>query len=136
MNAEQTLAEMEESLKPKPVPPKPPKKTAVDVEKALLQLPQISKRLTKVAKDLPKIGAVLNRIEADRKNELGLIEKFDFDLQSLVVKTDQNLKQIGGVGRQLEEKLRSLEVLEAKYRGMIDRVNGVLDTLERKLKQL
>ncbi|MDH5786982.1 MAG: hypothetical protein OEZ40_01640 [Candidatus Bathyarchaeota archaeon] len=70
-----------------------------------------------------------------------LLDSFASDVKSLTARLDLNLKKIDGVQAELREQIQKqvssrLDVFEAKQRLMIKRVDGVLQELERVLRQM
>lgn len=58
------------------------------------------------------------------------------DMKTLTKQVTLNLKNIDAVQEGLQKRINQFSLLEAKYTRMIARVNGVLDELERVLKQM
>lgn len=130
MNADATLKEISESLKPRK---KLARYDASKVKTFILQkaVPALFEGLN-ICDD---VVAYLDREPGERE----LMVKFDsvaVDIKRLASKFDVNLKKIEGVQQGLQKRINRFDLLEAKYKRMIDNVNSVLEELERVLKQL
>ena len=123
--AKKILEKIEDSLRP-PITEKveetPP---ASDLAEALLQLPVIASHLAE--------------LKEEKKREVNLLDtiaQVDFSINVLSEQTKANLKRTGEIESLLFKRLIGLDLLESKYSLMIDRVNRVLDELERVLKKI
>jgi hypothetical protein len=120
---------MQKSLEPKPLAkvaePKKQVAQAQDLTEALLQLPELHKTLCSLLS------------ERRRENDyLSGLCRIDMDIKTLAVKTDQNLHETAKLQLSLDARLKTLELNEAKYRRMMNRIDSILDLIEQKLKQI
>lgn len=74
-------------------------------------------------------------IDQQRRDE-AVTTQLAADMKSLTAGLNANLKRIDSVQAGLQERINRFDLLEAKYSRMITRVNGVLEELERVLKQM
>lgn len=132
MSAEARLKEMSESLESS-TPKTQTRYDALKVKNFLLQkaVPALFEGIS-ICDDLV---SYLDRNPQERE----LLVKFDsvaVDIKGLATKFDGNLRKIEGVQQGLQERISRFDLLEAKYKHMIDRVDAVLDELSRVLKQM
>ena len=78
---------------------------------------------------------IIAYIDQQRQGE-AVTTQLAVDMESLTTGLNVNLKKIDSVQAGLQERINRFDLLEAKYSRMITRVNGVLEELERVLKQM
>lgn len=120
MNEKQTLENISQSLKPN-VTGEPSQPTPI------------------VAFDFSEISRQLKQLLDENKRKNDMLETFsriDLDITALSDQSSRNLKKIGEISRQLDARLKALDSQEAKWNLIIQRVNSVLDELERVLRQM
>lgn len=130
MDADATLKELSKSLEP---PKKLVRYDAVKVKTFIFQ-----KVVPALFEGIDICDDVISYLDKNPK-ERELMVKFDsvaVDIKRLASKFDVNLKKIEGVQQGLQKRINRFDLLEAKYKRMIDNVNSVLGELERVLKQL
>jgi len=94
-------------------------------------LKQLDPSLVTLFRVCDEILAYIDRNPQEHK----VLESVASDMKSLNSKVSSNLKKIDSVQNGLSERIKRFDLLEAKYSRMITRVNGVLDELERVLRQ-
>jgi hypothetical protein len=123
------LKDIQDSLDTKPAEPAevaPFKKAAssTDFADAMLKLPEV----------LTALKALTD--EQHRQNDyVAIITGLDASIQQFSVQSKMNLDAIKQVEKQVEARLKFLDSSEAKHARLIERVNNILDSLEKVLKQ-
>ena len=121
MSSDKTLEDIEESLKPKSKPQTTPQPMPL------------------VAFDFSEISSQLKQLVAEKNRSNDMLQMFtqiDFDVKALVAKTDSNLKESRQILSRVDARLKVVDSLEAKWNLLLERVSGVLNELERVLRQM
>lgn len=79
--------------------------------------------------------AILVYVDKEQRNP-ELLKGVAADMKTLTTGLSLNLKKIDSVQTGLQQRISRFDLLEAKYTRMVTRVNGVLDELERVLRQM
>lgn len=79
--------------------------------------------------------AILVYVDKQQRNP-ELLKGVVADMKTLTNRVTLNLKRIDVVQEGLQQRINRFSLLEAKYTRMVARVNGVLDELERVLRQM
>jgi len=126
MSADQTLKALRKSLEPKPKPEPSkikPSEKAVTIADALLKIPELTKQLR-----------LLSEQKKREVDNIKLITQLDFDIKMLTNQTNTNLAQINKLTKQVTTRIEQFNLIEQKWNNLINRVDDVLQELERILK--
>jgi len=99
---------------------------------------QEDKQVPIVAFDFSEINTSLKELvmEKQRVNDmLAIFTQIDLDIKILADKTESNLKQTADIKNYVVQRLKAFDSLEAKWNLLIQRVDSVLQTLERELNR-
>jgi len=99
---------------------------------------QEDKQVPIVAFDFSEINTSLKELvmEKQRVNDmLAIFTQIDLDIKILADKTESNLKQTADIKNYVVQRLKAFDSLEAKWNLLIQRVDGVLQLLERELNR-
>ena len=99
---------------------------------------QEDKQVPIVAFDFSEINTSLKKLvmEKQRVNDmLAIFTQIDLDIKILADKTESNLKQTADIKNYVVQRLKAFDSLEAKWNLLIQRVDGVLQLLERELNR-
>ena len=99
---------------------------------------QEDKQVPIVAFDFSEINTSLKALVMEKQrvdDMLAIFTQIDLDIKILADKTESNLKQTADIKNYVVQRLKAFDSLEAKWNLLIQRVDSVLQTLERELNR-
>lgn len=104
--------------------------------KSMVSQPDLLQSFLAISTALLKVNGQLDGVQAELKRANDSAEAYsrlDFEVKQASAKIDAATNQIMGLAVSVEKRLKTVDVLEAKYQKLVDNVHAVLEKLERAL---